>query len=263
MNQQQTQPVLPVAAYVGGKSRLAAQIISIIAEVPHQTYAEPFVGMGGVFLRRPFRAKGEVINDYSRDVATFFRVLQRHYTPFLEMLRYQITTRADFDRLLKTPPDTLTDLERSARFLYLQKVCYGGKRDMQTFGVHLERPSRFDLTKLIPMLDDVHERLSSVVIECLPYGDFIERYDRATTLFYIDPPYYQCEGYYGKNMFERADFERLATQLANIRGRFILSLNDHPEIRRIFKAFKIMPVKLRYSVGSGNAAQGKELLISN
>ncbi|MCL2297719.1 MAG: DNA adenine methylase [Proteobacteria bacterium] len=260
---QQIQPVSPVAAYVGGKSRLAAQIIDAIAEVPHQTYAEPFVGMGGVFLRRPFRAKGEVINDYSRDVATFFRVLQRHYTPFLEMLRYQITTRADFDRLLKTPPNTLTDLERSARFLYLQRVAYGGKRHGQTFGSHVDRPGKFDITKLIPMLDDVHERLASVIIECLPYGDFISRYDRATTLFYLDPPYYQCEDYYGKGLFERADFERLATQLTAIKGRFILSLNDHVEIRRIFKGFKFKQVKLKYTVGSNNDHTASELLISN
>lgn len=259
---QQIQPVLPAAPYVGGKARLAAQIIDMIKDVPHSTYAEPFVGMGGVFLRRPFRAKGEVINDYSRDVATFFRVLQRHYTPFLEMLRYQITTRADFDRLLKTPPDTLTDLERSARFLYLQKLCYGGKRAGQTFGVHIDRPSRFDLTKLIPMLDDVHDRLASVTIECLQYGDFIERYDRKATLFYIDPPYYECEDYYGKNMFERADFERLAGQLAGLRGRFILSLNDHKVVRRIFHGFKIQSVKLRYTVGA-NDHVGTELLISN
>ncbi len=259
---QQIQPVLPAAPYVGGKARLAAQIIDMIKDVPHSTYAEPFVGMGGVFLRRPFRAKGEVINDYSRDVATFFRVLQRHYTPFLEMLRYQITTRADFDRLLKTPPDTLTDLERSARFLYLQKLCYGGKRAGQTFGVRIDRPSRFDLTKLIPMLADVHDRLASVTIECLPYGDFIERYDRKTTLFYVDPPYYECEHYYGRDMFERADFERLAGQLAGLRGRFILSLNDHKDVRRIFHGFKIQQVKLRYTVGT-NDHVGAELLISN
>ncbi|MDR0249948.1 MAG: DNA adenine methylase [Burkholderiales bacterium] len=255
-------PVSPVAAYVGGKSRLAAQIINAIAEMPHQTYAEPFVGMGGVFLRRPFRAKGEVINDYSCDVATFFRVLQRHYTPFLEMLRYQITTRSDFDRLLKTPPDTLTDLERAAQFLYLQKVAYGGKLAGRTFGLHVDRPGKFDITKLIPMLDDVHERLASVIIECLPYTDFISRYDRATTLFYIDPPYYQCEDYYGKGMFERDDFERLANQLANIRGRFILSLNDHPEVRRIFKGFRLKQVKLRYTIGQ-NDTMATELLISN
>jgi DNA adenine methylase len=260
---QQIQPVSPVAAYVGGKSRLAAQIIDAIADIPHQTYAEPFVGMGGVFLRRPFRAKGEVINDYSRDVATFFRVLQRHYTPFLEMLRYQITTRADFDRLIKTPPDVLTDLERSARFLYLQRLSYGGKRHGQTFGMHVDRPGKFDITKLIPMLDDVHERLAAVTIECLPYGDFITRYDRATTLFYIDPPYYQCEDYYGKGLFERGDFERLASQLAAIKGRFILSLNDHPEVRRIFKGFRLKPVKLRYSVGGNNGHVATELMISN
>lgn len=90
--------------------------------------------MGGVFLRRPNRARVEVINDWSRDVATFFRVLQRHYVAFLEMMKFQLTTRSEFERLSKTDPDTLTDLERAARFLYLQRVAYGGKVDGRTSG---------------------------------------------------------------------------------------------------------------------------------
>jgi len=45
-------PVRPAAAYIGGKKRLAAEIARRIASVPHATYAEPFVGMGGVFFRR-------------------------------------------------------------------------------------------------------------------------------------------------------------------------------------------------------------------
>ena len=180
------------------------------------------------------------------------------------MLRYQICTRADFARLQQTPPDTLTDLERAARFLYLQRVAYGGKPVDQSFGVHLERPSRFDITRLIPLLDDVHERLASVVIECLPYNDFILRYDRKSTLFYLDPPYFKCEDYYGKGMFERADFERLAALLAQIKGRFILSLNDCAEVRRIFAAFEIRQVKLRYSVSSTKKdTVFNEVLISN
>jgi DNA adenine methylase len=49
--------------------------------------------MGGVFFRRDQRPS-EVINDWSEDVATFFRILQRHYVPFMDMLRWQVTSRA-------------------------------------------------------------------------------------------------------------------------------------------------------------------------
>ena len=70
----------------------------------------------------------------SRDVATFFRVLQRHYLPFVEMLRWKITMRSEFERLCRMDPDTLTDLERSARFYYLQRTAFGGKVDGRTFG---------------------------------------------------------------------------------------------------------------------------------
>lgn len=61
-------PVKPVAPYIGGKRNLAKRLVALIETVPHRTYAEPFVGMGGVFLRRRLRPPAEVINDWSRDI---------------------------------------------------------------------------------------------------------------------------------------------------------------------------------------------------
>ena len=107
-------PTLPVAPYFGGKRLLAKRLIAQINATPHTLYAEPFVGMGGVFLRRTHRPKTEVINDLSRDVANLFRILQRHYQAFLDMLKWQVASRAEFERLMATDPDTLTDLERAA-----------------------------------------------------------------------------------------------------------------------------------------------------
>jgi len=241
-------PVLPVAPYLGGKRKLAKRIVEKIEATPHSTYAEPFVGMGGVFLRRSRVPKAEVVNDFNRELATFYRILQRHYVPFMEMMRFQITTRTEFLRLVDTNPDTLTDLERAARFLYLQRTAFGGKVSGRNFGVSPERPGRFDITKLGPMLEDLHTRLAGVVVECLPYADFIRRYDRPTSLFYIDPPYWGCETDYGRGMFERADFERLAALLKGLQGRFILSLNDVSEVREIFSGFNIEAVETSYSV---------------
>jgi DNA adenine methylase len=84
-----------------------------------------------------------VINDWSDDVATFFRILQRHYVPFMDMLRWQITSRAGFDRLRRQDPSTLTDLERAARFLYLQRLAFGGKVAGRNFGVDTTMGARF------------------------------------------------------------------------------------------------------------------------
>jgi len=257
-------PVKPLAPYIGGKRALARRLIALINATPHQTYAEVFVGMGGVFLRRDRRPTAEVINDWSEDVSTFFRVVQHHYVPFLEYMRHQVTSRAGFEKLLALEPASLTDIQRSARFLYLQRLAFGGKVSGRHFGIDPGRGARFDVTKLGPMIDAVHERLAGVVIERLQWADFVARYDRPGTLFYLDPPYFGCEGDYGPALFDRGQFELMADQLGQIKGRFILSLNDHPEVRRIFAAFDFQQEDLTYTVGGGGKAKRvSELIITN
>ena len=256
------EPVRPAAGYIGGKRNLARRLVERIEAVPHDGYAEAFVGMGGVFLRRRLAPRVEVINDLSNDVATFFRVLQRHYTHFLEMLRFQVASRREFERLTATDPDTLTDLERAARFLYLQRLAFGGKVAGRNFGVHRHHGARFNMTKLVPMLEAIHERLAGVVIERLSWQDFLRRYDRPGMLFYLDPPYEGCEDYYGKGVFAPADFAEMADRLARISGRFILSINDTTSVRSTFEAFSIEPVSLRYTVTAGAPSTAGELIIT-
>lgn len=257
------QPCQPVAPYIGGKRLLADRIARIISSIPHAVYAEAFVGMGGVFFRRTLRPDIEIINDYSRDVSNLFRILQRHYPQFLDTIKWQLSTRSDFDRLMQTDPDTLTDLERAGRFLYLQKTAYGGKVASRVFGVAPDQPSRFDLTKLVPMLESVHDRLCGVTIERLSYSEFIGRYDDADVLFYMDPPYYGCEGDYGRDLFSRDEFAKMAEQLDGISGRFVLSLNDTPAVRDIFSRFVIRQEQTAYSMATASTKRVLEVLISN
>ena len=265
MSTHSIQKTAPVAPYLGGKRNLAKRICALIDADDHRTYAEPFVGMGGIFLRRTRQPRAEVINDYSRDVANLFRILQRHYPQFLDHLRFQLTTRVEFQRLFDTDPATLTDLERAARFLYLQRTAFGGKVSGRNFGVSKDRPARFNLTTLEPMLEDLHSRLTGVVIECLDFGDFIPRYDSRKTLFYLDPPYWGCEKDYGKEVFTRADFTRLADVLSAIKGRFIMSLNDVEGVRETFGRFNIGQIKTTYTIGLKSEARGErgEVLIAN
>lgn len=255
------EPLPGAAPWIGGKRNLARTLVPRIEAIPHTCYAEPFVGMGGVFFRRRRRPSAEVINDFSRDVATFFRVLQRHEAALLSELNRTLTSRAEFDRLRSVDPDTLTDLERSARFLYLQYCAYGGKPAKPTMGISPVRPARFDAVRLSRLMDRLHHRLSDVYIECLDFESFIRRWDRPSTLFYLDPPYWACEDYYGRNLFQRSDFERLAGILSSIKGQFIMSLNDVPEVRETFKTFAIDTVETTYRV-SANVKKVTELIIS-
>jgi DNA adenine methylase len=255
---------LPPAAYIGGKRLLAGRICPLLDTIDCTTYAEPFVGMGGVFLRRQRRPRVEVINDISADVVGLFRILNRHYVPFIDMLRYQLTTRADFDRLLQVVPDTLTDLERAARFLYLQRLAFGGKVAGRTFGVDPASRGGFDITRLVPQLEALHLRLAGVVIERLPWAELLRRYNKPATLFYLDPPYWGCEADYGQGVFARADFEAMASALKGLKGRFLLSINDRPEVRQTFAGLPMRPVRTRYSVaGHGRSKAVEELIIAS
>lgn len=250
----------PVAPYIGGKKQLAAQLVALIEATPHSIYAEPFVGMGGVFLRRTLIPKVEVINDANRDVATLFRVLQRHYQAFMDMLKWQLTSRAEFERLAGMDADRLTDLERAARFLYVQRLSFGGKVAGRNFGISRSGPARFDITKLASQLEDVHSRLASVWIECLDWQAFLERWDQPDALFYVDPPYWGSEHFYAKELFGPADQERLAAALKALQGRFILTLNDVPEVRQLYRWARLRTVTLTYTA-SGAGTPARELII--
>ncbi|MGR8925013.1 DNA adenine methylase [Rhizobium leguminosarum] len=251
----------PPAAWIGGKRLLAPHLVKAIGAIPHQLYAEPFVGMGGVFFRRTKVPRSEVLNDRNGDVVNLFRILQRHYPQFMDTLKFQITSRREFERLKACDPATLTDLERAARFIYLQKLAFGGKVAGQNFGVSTERGARFNLNTLAPLLEDVHERLAGVVIENLDWLKFIDRYDRPGTLFYLDPPYFGSEDDYGKSLFGRDQFEVLAARLRQIRGRFLMSINDVREIRELFSGCLIQSIELTYSVSGGKGTNARELII--
>lgn len=262
MEMREVRPVSPAAGWIGGKKQLAARLCEIIEDVEHRVYAKPFVGMGGVFLRRRLAAKVEAVNDRDREVITFFRILQRHYPQFMETLKFQITSRAEFERLRATDPATLTDLERAARFIYLQKLAFGGKVAGRTFGIDTFGPARFNVQRLGPVLEAIHERLAGVTIECLDWADFLTRWDRPETLFFVDPPYYGTEGHYAAE-FPRAGHAALSRLLSGLKGRFILTMNDCEETRAIYGSLgRVESVELTYTASGGKGGKrAREMII--
>lgn len=251
-------------SYLGGKSRLAPVIVKEIK--PHICYCEPFCGGCWVlFEKEP--SKCEVINDIDSELVTFWRVIQNHIEEFFKYYKHAVVSREIFDLENRRDPDTLTDIQRATRYFYLQKLGFGGKTHDRTFGTGATRPGSLNLFTLEDTLLEIHWRLARVTIEHLKALECIRRYDRDKTFFYIDPPYYDTAGY--GTPFEHEDYVVLAERLGEIDAKFLLSLNDHPQVRSIFSAFRIRKIKTRYSVsngrscGSARSKPASEVFISN
>jgi len=245
-------------SYLGGKNRIARKIISLIPE--HICYIEPFCGGAQVFFHKaPSRV--ELLNDLNEDIFNFLRICQRHYEEFLRYLRFCLVSRKWFELFEKVPSETLTDVERAARFFYLQKNCYGGLIVRRNFAASVQDRSNYNPEALPELLRKTHERLVNVQLECLPYERILTKYDRAFTFFYLDPPYWN-RPYYKFN-FKESDYVQMAQRLHELTGKFLLSLNDTPEIRKIFSRFEIKGLEMTYSSQRKPGRRYRELLISN
>ena len=249
--------------WLGSKRRLSKEII---ARLPaHECYCEPFAGSAAVFFRKP-RAAVEILNDVCGDIVNFFRVIQRHAPEFLRMFEYSIAAREEFERLRATPPEVLTDIERAARFYYLQKCSFGGKYARLTFGVSTGKKSFPPVLQRDKMQQDILTacaRLERVQIERLPWQECLRRYDRAHTLFFMDPPYFQKTGYGVE--FGAGEYAQLAHALRTMQGKAALTINDCAEMRAVFDGLHVTELRSQYSICRNREGKTRctELLITN
>ena len=234
--------VIGPLAYIGGKRRIARRLLPLIPE--HTTYVEPFAGGAQVFFHKP-RSKVEVLNDLDHEISNFLRVLQRHPQELTRWLRWQPASRRLFEDHQQQPPELLTDIERAARFLYLQKNAWGGRYKRQNFHYAVAKPVNYSSDRLPKRLLQAAERLDGVQLEAVPYEEAFHRYDRLSTFFYVDPPYVGVNLY--QHNFSDVQFEALVDHLAQLKGRFLLSINDCEKARQWFSRFVILPIRFSYT----------------
>ncbi|HGE8345565.1 DNA adenine methylase [Serratia ureilytica] len=250
---------LPIVPWIGGKRRLAKHILPLFPA--HTCYVEPFCGAAALyFLKAP--SKTEVINDINGELVNLYRVVKHHLEEFVRQFKWALVSRQIFKWLQDTPEETLTDIQRAARFYYLQKQAFGGKVADHTFGTSTTSAPRFNLLRIEEELSMAHLRLSRTVIEHMDWATCIERYDRPHTLFYCDPPYWGTEGYGVE--FGLDNYDRMAALARSIKGKMIISVNDIPEMRAAFRGMTRMCVDIKYNLTvTGQATPRKELVICN
>ena len=250
---------LPIVPWIGGKRRLAKHILPLFPA--HTCYVEPFCGAAALyFLKTP--SKTEVINDINGELVNLYRVVKHHLEEFVRQFKWALVSRQIYKWLQDTPEETLTDIQRAARFYYLQKQAFGGKVADHSFGTSTTSAPRFNLLRIEEELSMAHLRLSRTLIEHLDWHQCIERYDRPHTLFYCDPPYWGTEGYGVE--FGLENYDHMAELARSTKGKMIISVNDIPEMRQAFNGLNIQTVDISYNLKvTGKPSPKKELVICN
>ncbi|WP_263264876.1 DNA adenine methylase, partial [Pseudomonas sp. RIT-PI-S] len=221
---------LPIMSWMGGKRRMAKHILPEFPE--HDCYVEPFCGGAALFfMKEPSRV--EVINDLDGEVVNLYRVIANHLEEFVRQFKWALVSRTMFDWAKLQAPATLTDIQRAARFFYLQQLCFGAKPTGRTFGTSTTTAPKLNLLRLEEKLSEAHLRLARATVEHLDWKECIRRYDREHTLFYLDPPYWATAGY-GAGAFAFEEYEAMAELARSIQGQMVISVGDHPAMREIF-----------------------------
>jgi DNA adenine methylase len=95
------------------------------------------------------------------------------------------------------------------------------------------------------------------------YRAVFRKYDSPSTFIYLDPPYEKSADLYKEGVI---DYEDMAKIIKSAKGKVMLSINDSPQIRAVFKGLKISKVRVRGGAHGDQSDVGQdrnELLITN
>jgi DNA adenine methylase len=205
----------------GGKSKSAELLISLFPP-KYDTYVEPFFGAGSVFFRKPYVDKLEVINDLDEDV---YKVLKLVQTRNIDNLINRDITKEYFN-----------SIKNSNKPIHLLEKI---KSSFRAFGNYYAFPKRHIATDYSIYKD----RLKNVIILNDDFCDVIKHFDNKNTFFFLDPPY---ENDKQSDYKDYVTPEEVYNCIKKIKGKFLLTYNDSPKIRSIFRNYNIKINKVIY-----------------
>lgn len=248
-------------AWVGGKKALRDEILARFP-LNYKRYIEVFGGAGWVLFHKSPGSDFEVFNDFNSNLVNLYRCVREQPEQLKEELRYLLNSRLDFEYMKKIlhSQAALPDVRRDAYYYALIRYSYAA--GTSTFG---SQPHA--MWNNFPLIDAAAGRLQKVVVENKDCIRLISQYDRPESFFYCDPPYYNADQYYEAVSADGFDHKRLAETLLSIKGKFLLSYNDCPEIRELYArpgiviegTARLSNIAQRYD----NGKMYPELLIAN
>lgn len=249
--------------WLGGKFCIRKEIVRLMP--PHECYVEVFSGAGWVlFGKPPELSKAEVLNDLDGELVNFWRVIKHRPAEFTEAMEWGIASEELFHEW-KPLPGVGGEVGRAVRFYVVCRLAFGARMNKPSFGYKFNKRPELFWADVKEEAKAVVQRLRQVWIRRLPWEDCIRLYNRPTTFFYLDPPYH-CAGAKGyRHWFTDEDHARLADVLRGVKAKWLLSYNDDPFIRRLYRwrGLQMRELSWTYSAAKGKRPLGKELLIAN
>jgi DNA adenine methylase len=252
----------PFFCRIGNKYPIASQIIDMFPE--HETYVEPFVGGGSVFFTKP-PSDNEVINDLDSDLITGYKLLKKINNGGMDRA-LQIAERVDS---IKNKTEKLKLLNRIQTLnnkndngLKLYQITSNACNTFSSIGKG-KLYKGISLIRKMSKINEYKDRLKKTKIHSSDYKNIINKFDTNNTFFFLDPPYEKSDALY-KN--DTIDYDEMVDLLSNIKGKFLLTINSSPEIKRIFKNFRIKNIKVKGQGPKGSdIGEGirNELIITN
>ncbi|MBX4261310.1 DNA adenine methylase [Clostridium estertheticum] len=253
--------------WIGGKSKSLKYLLPLIPV--HEGYVEVFGGAGWlIFGKEP--SKWEVLNDLDDNLSNFWNVLKNHEIEFIKSFDFEVISRTIFNEYKKIyiTKKYNDNIQQAHILYYLLKAGTSGRLPDGGgcgFG-RCKGKSRLRLDKTPKDIIMSHQRLINVSIECRDFKDIIKFYDTNKTFFYLDPPYRSnsCAPYpVGK--FTDDDYTDLYNLCSNMKGNFLLSINNDNFINSLFSKFNITKINVPYcgSIKQKGREKYAELIITN
>jgi len=248
--------IKPPFCRTGSKFPMRNMIVPIIPA--HKVYVELFAGSASIFFSKE-KAEVNVLNDLDTSVINKFKILVKapdNIKSYNTDLNTKDKIRHFYDNHSNTPQNKLL----------LEKItsCNGFGSFPVRYSKMIYKGSN-PYTSLIKHLPEYKELLKGVKLETKDYEKIVKKYDSPQTFFFIDPPYENTNKSFGYAEDVDFDFIRLRKVLDKIKGSFLLTINDSPQIRSLFKGFKLTPVSIPSGfINTGVRKQSRdELMITN
>lgn len=261
--------VRPFVKWAGGKQALAKILIEYFPE-KFNTYYEPFIGGGSVFLT--YQPEDAVIADYNTWLIDTYKAVRDNWKSVVKKLEKMPNTKKDFLKIRSICPSKLRKYEKAAHFIYLNKTCFRGLFRVNRDGQFNVPYGDYDRRYFDPdNLNGASKLLKNVSIRT---GDFeaclhdVKKRD----FIYFDPPYYKLGGYsefnrYTKLQFKENDQIRLAALCRELDKKGVywaLSNSNTKFIRELYNGFNIHKISARREINlTAKKRNIKELLITN
>jgi len=258
----------PFFCRVGAKRRLIRDICKLIP--PHEIYVEPFLGGGSVFWYKN-KANKNYLNDLDDFVVNNHKLLKN-----LDLNQTYTFPQWTNKEATKFVYDTKHTTNKQKFIAGVLQSC-GTYSAMGQGNIYVEKSKnpdkkgRYknrgkDLRNKLEnkeKLEKYKNKLKGVSITKQDYKILIKKYDSPRTFFFLDPPYEEAEKdkLYKKSYF---NMEELLKVVKSIKGKFMLTLNDSPNIRRLFSGYNIKTLSLGHVGGTSQIGKARtELLIMN